>query len=136
MNIENIRRVRDQIAADPTRFNMAELVDLETQDVPRINECGTAACIAGWAASLAGWKAPERDNPFDTYRSLVATASDFLGLGPVTEWDFSTPADNQAAAELFFIGSAEDVYLEDITAEQAIATLDRLIETGEVQWML
>jgi hypothetical protein len=45
MNRELLQRVRDQIASHPEEFDWTQY------------ECGTAACIAGWACRLAGTEA-------------------------------------------------------------------------------
>lgn len=46
MNVELLRKVQEQILAEPKKFDMGDF-DGETQ-------CGTTHCIGGWAAKLEG----------------------------------------------------------------------------------
>src|SRR5690606_38174517 len=86
-NKTNIRKVRDQIAAQPERFNMGVYVGVQAEDTRDIiddlgafterldTQCGTVACIAGWAAHRSG----------QTHAStpeMLDNASRWLGLGP------------------------------------------------------
>jgi len=50
MNRELLQRVRDQIASHPEEFNWTQY------------ECGTMACIAGWACRLSGVDACYRNS--------------------------------------------------------------------------
>jgi len=53
MNVELLRKVQEQILADPKSFDMG--------DFQRDTECGTAYCIGGWAAKLSGLRPSSRD---------------------------------------------------------------------------
>lgn len=106
MNTELLTQVRDRILAEPLRFDMTDYVRLDT-------ECGTACCIAGTAVFLVY---PDRDlfSP-----GIHDEAEDLLGL----TW--------QQAMDLFLPTHRA---LDEVTPAEAAATIDRLIETGEVSW--
>lgn len=60
MNVKLLRKVKRHILAVPRRFVMSEVIMREENDGPInwLNEkpfpdCGTAACVAGWACLLA-----------------------------------------------------------------------------------
>jgi hypothetical protein len=80
-----------------------------------IDECGTSACGAGHAVALFGWKGPGRP--------IKDAAAALLGLDSVQAADLFTPWNGRPPTSG-----------KDITAEQFAATLDRLVETGEVRW--
>jgi len=57
VNVKLLEKVRAAILAEPAQFVMSELYSegeaLGSFDVPRkIPNCGTAACVAGWAVTL------------------------------------------------------------------------------------
>lgn len=79
---------------------------------PVLHNCGTAACVAGWAMALF---AP-RARPARVWNK----AAELLGLDP------------GQAHELF---EPDGYWIPDAYSRiQAVATLDHLIKTGEVQW--
>ena len=98
--------------------NMRKLRDViaesKTYDQRRFfHPCGTPACLAGHACMLAGEKAQ-----WSVDRTVII-AEDWLGLS-VTE-----------AADAFYAGPMGD---DAPTKEDALAMLDRAIETGKVRW--
>lgn len=118
MNRENIKLVRDHIAGlKPERFDMSIYVGARGGDAPDATEvgpymkdCGTAACIAGWAVALLA--------PDSEAGAVQETAARLFGLN------------DQDGDELF-------VPFRDrrrITTSQAVLTLDHLLNTGEVDW--
>lgn len=122
MNIKNIKRVRDHIAGlPPARFDMRALflnadgsVNYDdVRPIAAVKECGTAACIAGWAAVVL--------RP----RTLGVDAATIGGL-------FGLEAEQRS--ELF----CPMGYYEPgrYTLSQAVRVLDHLVETGEVRWDL
>lgn len=118
LNRENVQKVRDFIAAlDPKHFNMRYWTTRLEGGAPHYvshsdliaHRCGSCACIGGWTeALLSESEDEERD------------AGDLLGLGEV---------DRDA---LFYPDNVGPY--EDITIPQAVAVLDHLLETGEVDW--
>jgi hypothetical protein len=60
-NVELLTQVRDLIQAEPAKLDMAswgcvkEVEDLGYSETVKV-DCGTTACIAGWAVQLAGDK--------------------------------------------------------------------------------
>jgi hypothetical protein len=118
MNVENIKKVRDVIAnLPPERFNMAALFVVDGKavmperksPVKLVESCGTAACIAGW--TLATFRQPKHSDAFE--------AGNLLDLNYMQRDDLFTP-----------VGYDEGEY----THAQAVAVLDHLIATGEVDW--
>ncbi len=53
MNVELLLRVKEQILAEPSRFEMYTWFADITDDITGVT-CGTAACIGGWAWQLSG----------------------------------------------------------------------------------
>lgn len=49
---EALRIVRDQIAANPHHHDQRAWLNL---DGTQVDDCGTSACVAGWATLLAGY---------------------------------------------------------------------------------
>jgi len=109
MNRENIQKVRDVIAAlPPAQFDMRELGTK--------NECGTVACIAGWACEVLG---TGNDRDYGT----TSVATEMFGIT------------QGQAHELFWLGSAEPgskLWLAG--PDHAVRVLDHLLATGEVDW--
>lgn len=104
MNVENIKRVRDHIAAlPPAQFDMREWHE--------DRECGTVCCIGGWAGLVL------RDDPEMGWPRVGG----LLGLMP------------DRAHALFFMDETH-ANMARRTIPEAVAVLDRLIETGEVDW--
>lgn len=130
MNRERIQQLRDHIASLPDeKFDMRllvgvegcssyepydEAVDPEAPITNALHECGTAACIAGHAVALF-----EPLTPVSSTSAIQAAA--LLGLN----W-------HTGARELFMPEGYEDAGLYN--RKDAIRTLDRLLETGTVNW--
>jgi len=83
-------------------------------------DCGTVACIAGHAYLLATGNTVEEGIQADS-DDIDRIAADYLGI------------DMCQAATLFY-DLPPDVTLCSVSAEDAIATLDRLARTGDVVW--
>jgi hypothetical protein len=121
MNIERLTQLRDTIATlPPHRFKMnvwsSSLdngVDLwgEPNGVI-VHDCGTCACIGGWADALF---LPENIKADTSPQHTGA----MLGLS------------EEEANELFM---PDDVVWEKVTQADAVTVLTKLIETGEVDW--
>ncbi|MGQ7794510.1 hypothetical protein ACUN0C_19065 [Faunimonas sp. B44] len=71
--------------------------------------CGTPACIAGHTVQMFGTWAED----------ISEQAKDLLGLDWPDAWDLFVP---------------EHKCLTQITKDEAIGTLKRLVQTGEVEW--
>ena len=114
MNHENVEKLRDYLRDEvpDERFDMRSYVrgGSMTNVRARLNECGTAACIGGWAAYLF---TPRR-------RWAHEHAGRALGL------------DNDQAEELFEPDGLHD--RARYSRARAVATLTRLLETGTVDW--
>lgn len=127
MNRERITQLRDVLAElPPERFNIRYWATDRATGRPHPilstfeadfsivkHDCGTAACIAGWALTLFK---PEVTN-------IGSSAQTVLGLT------------NEQAYELFEPeGYSDEDANERFTAQAAVAALDHLLDTGEVRW--
>lgn len=117
MNIENAKKLVGQLERLPDeKFNMVELISHR--------ECGTVACIAGWASILNGGPKVLREskrgaNNFTAWNF----ASRFLGFDP----------DGEEATTLFYGRWPSGKGLLRTTRTEAIAELRRLIAKAEAQ---
>ena len=131
MNFERLKQVRDVIIANPDKFDQNAW----------LHNCGTPACIAGWAAHLSlqdgeslGWCAP---------------AELFAGLSSEPRIPLVVDADNEfvvvggRAREWLGLSHEEADTLFDaspipggewVSVHDAVATLDHAIETGNIVW--
>lgn len=82
----------------------------------RVDSCGTVACIAGWAVAIAD-PTCFRDG---TNSEIVARAEQLLDL--------------RSQSQKLFMGYGSLTPRQNITADEAADTIDRLIVTGKVQW--
>ena len=106
MNRENIKRVRDHLAElSPERFDM-EVWGPGPKALR--HDCGASACIAGWAQAIL--------SPRSTMDPWWK-AERLFELSP------------EQSADLFLAPGHRDA-----TTSQAVAVLDHLLETGEVDW--
>lgn len=116
MNKQKILDLADFIEnLPPKQFNMAVY--------GVAHECGTIACIAGWAAVLEGATVDKHES-FHILGEWIGAhkfAAKALGINEKTSLDLFTPIDEHES-------------LSDITKEQAVKTLRKLAETGEVDW--
>jgi hypothetical protein len=127
MNTQNITLLANLIEAlPPERFNMrfwATQVGNEAAMVTAadlIHDCGTCACIGGWAQALATPPGERVDVRLGLTGDPTNAAAKWLGID-----------DDQHLIEQLFM---PDLDWASITQAQAVATLRRLAETGEVQW--
>ena len=124
MNVERLKQVRDVIASNPDQYDQGIFS----------HKCGTPACIAGWAAHLS-----LQDGEQLTW-ACVATGvqSDRVDTIPnrAAMWLDLTPHD---AVEMFdgaplLVRRGGWGSHREPTVQEALAMLDRAIETGEVVW--
>ena len=125
MNLENFKKVRDQIAMmEDKNFSMASFADVIKDETGY--QCGTVMCIAGWAASMLEDVVISVDIDIVSFREndvLVSPdllGAKFLGL-TILERDF-----------VFYGDWSDTRHLPDITKEETVAYLDRVIGTGSV----
>lgn len=108
INVENVRRVRDHIATlNPKQFNMS------AWRWPQ-QECGTAACIGGWAEAVLFPDDPDDVGSTDLRDALGIREEQWVPLFAPPGWSLRVASPYSQAA--------------------AVAVLDHLIETGEVDW--
>lgn len=114
VNVLNFQLLRDALARDqeqaPLGFDMRSFYNIH-------GDCGTTACLAGWAWTLKhGSVGPVKSS------TMFVMAREWLGLGL------------KPAIELFGLTTAH-TKLAGITQQQAIDHLDEIIAAGEyVPW--
>lgn len=133
MNVENILKVADAIENHKIPwlgFNMEDYVSTDLDDKSGHN-CGTVACIAGWAAAVNNLESKVPPNPNRTRRGEI--------LGGDIVWAEESV---QVGAEFMGLdyGQYEELFhpsecnWETIDPEKAVRTLRHLAATGEVDW--
>ncbi|WP_419917482.1 hypothetical protein [Candidatus Poriferisocius sp.] len=129
MNVDAIRRTIDSIKAAPDTY--CQSIWAWTKDP---HGCGTPACVAGHAVAGNGHEIVKA--PFSTAVTarlngkkmpIHDAAAEVLGL------DLQQSLDLFAAHPYLIIDSHQCIFTP--TAADAIETLERLIETGEVTWV-
>ena len=122
MNSERLKQVRDAIASDPDQYDQGYYV----------NECGSPACVAGWAAHLSlepgealGWWGLRM--PDGRYRNPHLRAQMWLGLS-------SHDAGRMFDETPLWVNREDRSIYDEPTVQEALAMLDHAIETGEVVW--
>lgn len=96
--------------------------DEGTDHIESINECGSAACLAGFIRILQGKNAlEEHDDSFEQ------AGREFLGLDTLTARELFEPWE---------VDKYHYVPISSFTRERAVDTLKRLKETGKVKWRL
>ena len=136
LNTTNLTILRDTIAAlDPSRFAMEYWAIIRDRgpDAPDHrptrsqvkHDCGTAACIGGWAEALFT-EGPEHEKVGFTPDGIVRDA---LGLTEAQADSLFFPSTDLRRTGIYSLYS-------DLTQAQAVRVLDHLITTGEVNWPL
>lgn len=125
MNVDNIRRLAARLREPDAaaHFDLSDWISVQDDGIDMtlgqaINNCGTVACIAGWACVLANPELSVSDADEPAGFNIMDTARDFLGLDPFEAHSLFVPTGHVYAA----------------TAAQAADVLDHLAETGEVVW--
>jgi hypothetical protein len=116
-NETNIRKVIAMIENEACYFNMKHWnnPDDEESKYPT-NVCGTPSCIGGWAESIK------------RFEDKIVTDEEFLPEGEICKWLGLNRDDGD---DLFY---PDVVDWSRITREEAIAHLEHVIATGEVNW--
>lgn len=130
MNVKLLRRIQEKILAEPRQFNMGSYF-LSNRDIrnfllpnPEIPNCGTAACIAGWALALASNRKPSECE--DSKANMIFSIK-VLDL------------DIDSGRRLFHFVCWPEVYQlmraegTKKYAEQAVARIDHFIKTKGAQ---
>ena len=134
MNKQNILRLaevleRNELARLGIGFNMDRYYKTGSalEDKSGHN-CGTTACIAGWAVALFNEDGTPRTEPFveDPYKHGIPIAN----LGRVAL------GLSYSIADALFTPELPDHIWSSITPQVAAKTLRSLAETGEVRWDL
>lgn len=130
VNRENILKVADAIENHSIKwlgFNMASWFDADARHPwsPKDNtnhNCGTVACIGGWAGVLAMGKKTEKSAAKALANLNETRIHEFLGL------------ETEVARSLFLPSHKVVGKWSDITPAQAVRVLRHLAETGKVNW--
>lgn len=127
MNIDRINALADFISQldfvapyeDRVGFNMSMFVN-RTHRNDEQYDCGTPACIAGWATWLdLGKPVVMKDN------DILFNARDYLDISSGMAWQLFIPED-----------LPNDLALDDVTQKQAAKVLRHLAATGTVDWSI
>jgi hypothetical protein len=129
MNRENILAVADAIekhSIPDLGFNMAALIDQTSENYPDVSghNCGTVACIAGWATFIAKGMIPGEQQ---WSASVLAPGRLFLDITQEQASRLFSPAGE-------YDDEAKYAIYAGITPSQAVSVLRHLAETGEVDW--
>jgi hypothetical protein len=118
-NAENINKLISVLKGLPDeKFNISEwYTDIRYGSRKYTYEhCNTAACVAGWAAAV------KHDfKPVEITASMEYEVAEWLGVGPYDSNRLFRPFGYTSHPERF-------------TRQKAIETLERLRDTGEVDW--
>lgn len=123
MNKENILFVADLIEKQPkTEIHSKSGFTMEFY----VHDCGTPACIAGWAVAANRGMGGNDDirsaaGEKSTIRTVSEEAREYLGI-------------DEEVGEALFLGFESRIDLRKITPMQAVDVLRNLAETGEVDW--
>ena len=128
LNVRLLRRIQKQILAEPRQFFMSWWFTSDPDDVmsKKIPNCGTAACIGGWAVALSKKMKPERARIFHG-GGIGPLATSLIGLDP-------------AFADRLFVASWWPMQFRSkwrvastplARAKVAAARIEHLIKTGE-----
>ena len=130
MNTERLRAVRHTIAANPSEYDQEQY----------LHDCGTPACIAGWAAHLSLTDGERLSQVNQSYGSCIldrhgamvtnvsARAGGWLGL---SSWEQVLMF---AGHPIEYRDAGATLHCRPSTVDEALAMLDHAIETGEVRW--
>jgi hypothetical protein len=135
MNIENLTKLAEVLESDEAQdhFNLRHWIhhngehDIDA-DMPvgaAIKDCGTVACIAGWAAVLAN-----PDKPWGEFFGAKRKAALWLDLEWHVEDELFTPEVDKLIMK--YGHELADVY--EVSAKGAAKVVRHLIETGTVDW--
>ncbi len=122
MNVQNIIRLADAIESheiESLGFNQAAWLSFSGYDDQSGHNCGTVACIAGWAARIALGRQPD---PYgNRHESISAIAAEWLEL-------------DETLADELFIAYGLWKNLDKVTSAEAVQVLRELAATGKVNW--
>lgn len=76
MNTDLLLKVKEQILREPKQFIMSHYFQDANQFGDTPPNCGTAACIAGWALSIAGNVTPKEEARRGSYHLRARTLLD------------------------------------------------------------
>ena len=137
MNVDNIQLLINKISTLSRGHNTGP--DEKAFDMSSVlHDCGTPACIAGWALALRlQSEGPELESMIDEYRvahpEVRERASIMLGTEMSIARDF-LGLDNGRAKDLFHADGVSSFFWEKIEPEAAVKVLQHLINTGKVDW--
>ena len=118
MNVTNLKKTRDHIAAHPDGFDQTRWM----------HYCGTPGCIAGYAVmACGGTLVPEHHQ-----RDRCMTADGEMMRADEHAEDLLELTGDQS--KVMFTAVSYGIFGGQPTAAEALAMLDHAIEHGEVRW--
>lgn len=138
MNEANIRRIIAAIRAEPDHFEMNNWFKGGYLRDVAARQCGTAACIGGWAEVLmhedlgtvgpstspdyCAWLGWDRDSELDcAFDEICTMNNEFIGDDPVEKYEYLSMAHF-------------DKLPATVRAAAAAEVLERFIATGKNHW--
>ena len=141
MNVENIRTLIGVLKTKELAHQCEIKENVDGFEMSQFYySCGTPSCIAGWSSFLVD------GGKISISEVVVENAQEFLGIDRETGFDLFYPslsADMFGLDDFLFEGvNSEDGWRDsttvldwhEITPQEAIITLEKLIETGKVDW--
>ena len=120
MNFKKLQIVRDTIASNPERFNMADFFSTTSNDAEMpdyagefLTTCGTVACIAGYTVAI-----------FEPNHGIFCIAKTARSILKISE----------NAANYIFFGKWSLNNLSDISVEETLWYLDGVLKTKDIRW--
>jgi hypothetical protein len=134
LNIENWKKLRDQVARWDKHFNMGEWLKLDRDTKTAVEalkpSCGTVACLAGTAYLLRmAEQYPSLFVDDISIATLQDVAATWLGLGA---GDATYVFCGHWFSDDRVMNDPEDDPLDKITRADVLAYLDHVIATGEL----
>ena len=132
---KSLKHVRDSIADEDNAFSMEHTIWFDSTKAPKDSfkgKCGTPACILGWAYShyLEKNSLEAQFSSSFTHADLFATA--FREKFNVCSSEVTAPIVQDDSGNTYnFNWNAEW-----FTRARAVAMLDKLLETNEVDWFV
>ena len=135
-------KVKEQILADPQRFNMLKVLYKSEEG------CGTVGCIAGWAWLINEGKGVSDELPKIKGAVIMARSAPLLGLDGTAQFTLETERQDEAGRMFFschwpkrFHEALDNVVISPETptrkairrrkAEIAVDRINHWLETGE-----
>lgn len=143
VNVEIAINIMQRVIDRKSAFNMSDWQDtddinLAAQTEKELLDCGTAACFAGWIGVSPEWQ-DKGGFILDTGVPVILSCGERLyGADAIQEWLNITKKEAHGLCAVYhnkkscFIPEYTGKRVEEITAEDVMSILNRLLKTGKV----